>query len=130
MTSHVTFQPEPASRAADALLVKQYVIHSLVIDTLKRDMLRLTQASLKMAHLYLAALEQAEQQASASSLKLRREFRQRDIHIHEQERQPHGIRVHYSCKGYEHSFYMLRGLLRSEVTSLMKRYLNLEPSEK
>ena len=101
MTSQATFPSDPASRAADALLVKQYVIHSLVIDTLKRDMSHLTQAPLKMTHLYLAALEQAEEQAALSSSKLRRECRRRNIHIHEQERQPHGIRVHYSCKGYE-----------------------------
>lgn len=115
-----------AQQAEDAFLVKQHVLHTLVLDVLERDSGRLAQSPLKMGHVYVESLRQAQREANTALYEIRRQFRRRGIKVHEEERQPHGIRVQYLCRGYERSFYMLRGLLRTEVTSLMKRYLHLE----
>jgi len=111
----------------DAYLVKQYVLHMLVHDVLARDSSRLARSPLKMAHVYAESLLQAQQEADNALAQIRRQFRHRGIKVFEEERQTHGVRVHYLCRGYEHSFYMLRGVLRTEVTGLMKRYLHVDP---
>ncbi|WP_028545082.1 hypothetical protein [Paenibacillus taiwanensis] len=113
----------------DALLVKQYVLQALVLDVLERDIAGLASSSLKMAYIYIESLRQAQDEATAELYRIRKQFRQRGIKVYDEERQTHGIRVHYMCRGYEHSFYMLRGLLRTEVTSLVKRYLHIHSAE-
>ncbi|MGZ9584722.1 hypothetical protein [Paenibacillus marinisediminis] len=118
-----------AQQAEDAYLVKQHVLHTLVLDVLKRDSDRLARSPLKMAHVYAESLRQAEQEVKTDLQRIRQQFRRRGIKVFEEERQTHGVRVQYLCRGYNHSFYMLRGVLRAEVTNLMKRYLHLSSDE-
>lgn len=130
-TTHSRAGSEPlAQQAEDAYLVKQYVLHTLVLDVLERDSQRLSHSPLKMAHIYVETLRHAQQEADAELHRIRKQFHRRGIKVFAEERQPHGVRVQYLCRGYEHSFYMLRGLLRTEVTGLMKRYLHLADEEK
>lgn len=125
-TTHSKAGAEPlALQAEDAYLVKQHVLHTLVLDVLERDSQRLSRSPLKMGHIYVETLRHARREADAQMQQIRKQFHRRGIKIFAEERQPHGVRVKYLCRGYEHSFYMLRGLLRTEVTSLMKRYLHL-----
>lgn len=118
-----------ALQAEDAYLVKQHVLHVLVRDVLERDSQRLSQSPLKMGHIYVETLRHAQQEADTELHQIRKQFHRRGIKIYAEERQPHGVRVKYLCRGYEHSFYMLRGLLRTEITNLMKRYLHLAEEE-
>ncbi|TVX94748.1 hypothetical protein FPZ44_14200 [Paenibacillus agilis] len=107
------------------MAVKQYIISALVLDVLERDIAHLGSSTLKMAHVYVESLRRAQDEANADLTRIRAQFRRTGIKVLDQERQPHGVRVQYVVQGYEHSFYLLRGLLRTEVTLLLKRYLHL-----
>ncbi|MCE5167960.1 hypothetical protein LQV63_01335 [Paenibacillus profundus] len=115
----------PPHDGEDAFIVKQYVIQTLILDVLERDIKRLAASGLKLADIYVQRLRQAQDDASTDLFRLRRQFRQRGIKVYEEERQEHGVRVQYVCRGYHHSFYMLRGLIRAEVRSLMQKYLHV-----
>ncbi|MCR8845322.1 hypothetical protein NQ117_16690 [Paenibacillus sp. SC116] len=115
-------------RTEHKMTVKQYMIAVLVLDVLERDIASIGNSALKMAHVYVESLRRAQDEAHADLSRIRAQFRRTGIKVLDEERQSHGIRVQYVVQGYEHSFYLLRGLLRTEVTSLLKRYLHLPVS--
>ncbi|MCY9760538.1 hypothetical protein M5X06_13515 [Paenibacillus alvei] len=119
----------PPHNGEDALTVKQYIIQTLILDVLERDIGRIGASNLKMADIYAQFLRQAQDNASRDLFHLRKQFRSRGIKVYEEERLEHGIRVHYVCRGYQHSFYMLRGLIRAEVKKRMQAYLHIAAAQ-
>ncbi|WP_430109913.1 hypothetical protein [Paenibacillus sp. B1-33] len=119
----------PPHSGEDALTVKQYIIQTLILDVLERDIGRIGASNLKMADIYAQFLRQAQDNASRDLFHLRKQFRSRGIKVYEEERLEHGIRVHYVCRGYQHSFYMLRGLIRAEVKKRMQAYLHIAAAQ-
>ncbi|WP_245583581.1 hypothetical protein [Paenibacillus assamensis] len=120
-------QPQATAphRTQHKMAVKQYIISALVLDVLERDIAHIGSSTLKMAHVYMESLCRAQDEVNADLSRIRTQFRRTGIKVLKEERQPHGVRVQYVVQGYEHSFYLLRGLLRTEVTTLLKRYLHL-----
>ncbi|EPY10148.1 hypothetical protein SAMN04488689_103361 [Paenibacillus sp. cl6col] len=119
----------PPHNGEDAYIVKQYIIQTLILDVLERDIERIGASNLKMADIYTQCLRQAQDNVSLDLYRLRKQFRNRGIKVYEEERLEHGIRVQYVCRGYQHSFYMLRGLIRAEVKNRMQAYLNIATSQ-
>ena len=113
----------PPHDGEDALLVKQYILQTLVLDVLERDIGRIAVSG--MAEIYIQGLRQAQDDAASDLFRIRKQFRHRGIKIVSEERLDHGVRVQYVCRGYHRSFYMLRGLIRAEVKSLLQRYLHI-----
>ncbi|GAC41677.1 hypothetical protein [Paenibacillus popilliae] len=131
MTLLSTTSGPPPHDGEDALLVKQYTLQTFVLDVLERDIGRIAISGLKMGEIYIQGLRQAQDDAASDLFRIRKQFRHRGIKIVSEERLEHGVRVQYVCRGYHRSFYMIRGLIRAEVKSLLQRYLHIsgDPGE-
>ena len=95
--------------------VKQSLILPIVLDVLAHDIRVLQSSKAKMNGLYAKYLHSLQDKASLELYHLRRQLRQRGIKVFRQERAKQGLEAEYLCRGYEHRFTMMWGVVKAEV---------------
>ena len=96
-------------------IVKQSLILPIVLDVLSHDIRVLQGSSAKMNGLYIRFLHSLQDRVSLELYHLRRELRKSGIKVYRQERAKQGLEAEYLCRGYEHRFTMLWGVVKAEV---------------
>ena len=99
----------------ELLMVKQSLILPIVLDVLAHDIRVLQGSTAKMNGLYVKYLHSLQDQVSLELYHLRRQLRQKGIKVFRQERAKKGLEAEYLCRGYEHQFMMLWGVVKAEV---------------
>ena len=95
--------------------VKQSLILPIVLDVLAHDIRVLQSSKAKINGLYAKYLNSLQDKASLELYHLRRQLRQRGIKVFRQERAKQGLEAEYLCRGYEHRFTMMWGVVKAEV---------------
>lgn len=96
-------------------MVKQSLILPIVLDVLAHDIRVLQGSAAKMNGLYVKYLHSLQDKVSLELYHLRRQLRQKGIKVFRQERAKQGLEAEYLCRGYQHRFTMLWGVVKAEV---------------
>lgn len=115
----------PLETEEDLQLVKEYILLPLLLDVLERDIKALGTVKLKMDRVYIKILRSAQDLITTDITLLRRKMRGRGIKVYEQRRTELCIDAHYLCRGYQHRFSMLWGLVKAELYKYLSQYLNI-----
>ncbi|WP_019533674.1 hypothetical protein [Paenibacillus ginsengihumi] len=116
----------PLETEGDLQLIKEYILLPMLLDVLERDIQALGTVKLKMDVVYVKALRSAQNVITADIALLRKRMRGRGIKVYEQQRTEWGIEARYLCRGYHHSFSMLWGLVKAELSQYLSKYLNVD----
>jgi len=99
----------------ELIMVKQSLILPIVMDVLAHDIRVLQGSKAKMNGLYARYLQGLQDTVSLELYHLRRQLRQKGIKVFRQERAKKGLEAEYLCRGYQHRFEMLWGVVKAEV---------------
>lgn len=77
-----------------------------------------------MKRLYILASQKILEQIKQDMYKIRREFKQRNIKILEEEHSDFIIYYRYNCRGYEDRFGMTRDVMRAEISLQLTKYMS------
>ncbi|MBG9564922.1 MULTISPECIES: hypothetical protein [Paenibacillaceae] len=116
----------PLETEGDLQLVKEYILLPILLDVLERDIKALGTVKLKMDVVYVRALRSAQDLITADVTLLRKKMRGRGIKVYEQQRTELCIEARYLCRGYQHRFSMLWGLVKAELNKYLSKYLNVD----
>lgn len=119
-----TTSPTPLEE--DTSLVKIYVLHTLALDVLERDIRVLRDSPLKMPDVYIHSLSRVQQRMTAQLTVVRGKMRQQGIKIYSEVRSKQGVEALYVCRGYQRRFFMLSSFAKSEVRVEISRYLGID----
>lgn len=119
--------PPPIPTHEDDRLVKSYVLYTLMLDMLAKDVAVLKHSSSKLylSELYIRGLDHLQQHITHELTSTRRDMRARGIKVLEEQRGPEGIEVHYLCRGYRRFFSMLPRFAKSEVRRELSRLFQI-----
>lgn len=97
------------------VLVKDFVLLPVVLDTLELDIKRMLAANLKMLPVYICNLRALQEAIIQELTEVKREFRQRGIKVFNLKISSSGLAAEYLCRGYQFTFSMLPPQIRSFV---------------
>ncbi|MEK4360790.1 hypothetical protein NYE48_27675 [Paenibacillus sp. FSL M7-1455] len=112
----------------DHALIKPYILLPIVLSAFERD-LNVIKTAVKTPDPYVDLISAAMDRVTRELTELRNEFRKRGIKVYELERTEVGYRAEYLCRGYQRTFSMLDGLVRTEGGILMRKFLGLDMRE-
>ncbi|MGF7048533.1 hypothetical protein J2T13_003041 [Paenibacillus sp. DS2015] len=113
----------PAPSEEDALLVKNYLLHMIMLDVLERDIQSMVTLSLKMQPLYIRGLSGIQKQVMSHLSTLRLHMGARGIRIYQESRTNSSVETLYLCRGYHRRLFMPLSYIKSEVTLKLNIYL-------
>ncbi|MFB5679024.1 hypothetical protein ACE3NQ_05640 [Paenibacillus terreus] len=116
----------PVPSEEDSRLVKSYVLHTLALDVLERDIRQLRQAPLKMPDLYILSLSDVQRRITQQLADVKRQMRRSGIKVYEENRSRKGLEALYVCRGYHRRLFMLPSFARSEVRRELGAFLGLD----
>ncbi|MCM3784184.1 hypothetical protein M3231_14465 [Neobacillus mesonae] len=119
----------PAPSESDHLLVKKYILHTLMLDVLEQDIHTIQHVSLHMPKLYVHHLTRIQTDVTRSLTELRILMRKHGIRLYEENKQKEGFEVRYLCRGYHRRLYMLWTFCKIEVMKEMCERLGIELTE-
>lgn len=76
-----------------------------------------------MRSLYVLASQKILEQIKQDMYKIRREFKQRDIKVLDEEQAGFIVYHKYYCRGYEDQFAMTRDVMRAEISVQLTKYM-------
>ncbi len=94
----------PLQTEEDLRLVKEYILLPILLDVLERDIQILKIVQLKMASIYVGALQHVQDKVMTDLAILRKRLREHGIKVFEQQRGALSVQAGYLCRGYEHKF--------------------------
>ncbi|MBE9912638.1 hypothetical protein G8C92_01135 [Paenibacillus donghaensis] len=115
----------PAPAEEDALLVKSYILHVILLDVLERDIRTLNTLALKLPGVYIRGLSGVQGKVMRRLADLRKAMRTRGIRVYEENRGPRGFEALYLCRGYQRRFFMLWSYVKAETASELSAYLGI-----
>ncbi|MFD0713499.1 hypothetical protein [Paenibacillus sp. GCM10027626] len=116
----------PLETEGDLHLVKEYILLPILLDVLERDIKALGTVKLKMNVVYIKVLRSAQDLITADVMLIRQNMRYRGIKVYEQQRTELCIEARYLCRGYQHKFSMLWGVVKAELYKYLSKYLNID----
>lgn len=119
----------PAPSEADHLLIKRYLIYTLMLDVLEQDMDTIRQVSLHMPEVYILRLSQIQSEVMRTLTSLRLDMRTRGIRVYKESKQKEGIEALYLCRGYRRRLYLLWTFAKTEVKKEMSACLGVDLTE-
>lgn len=119
----------PAPSEADHLLIKKYLIYTLMLDVLEQDMDTIRQVSLHMPEVYILRLSQIQSEVMGTLTSLRLDMRTRGIRVYKESKQKEGIEALYLCRGYRRRLYLLWTFAKTEVKKEMSACLGVDLTE-
>lgn len=119
----------PAPSEADHLLIKKYLIYTLMLDVLEQDIDTIRQVSLHMPEVYILRLSQIQSEVTRTLTSLRSDMRTRGIRVYEESKQKEGIEALYLCRGYRRRLYLLWNFAKTEVKKEMSLCLGVDLTE-
>jgi hypothetical protein len=104
----------------DLQLIKDYTLLPILLDMLARDLedLEIYKGKIIYNHI-IFYLKEVEQSIYTELQILRGGMKKRDIKILTTELNMKGVEVEYKVRGYIHRFYMLRGLIKAELMTML-----------
>ncbi|WIV18107.1 hypothetical protein QPK24_17065 [Paenibacillus polygoni] len=118
----------PAPSEADHLLIKKYLIYTLILDVLEQDIDSIRQVALHMPEVYILRLSKLQSEVTVSLTSLRSDMRTRGIRVYEESKQKEGIEALYLCRGYRRRLFLLWTFAKTEVKKEMSAYLGIDLS--
>jgi flagellar motor component MotA len=112
----------------ELVLIKRFIVMPLAIQVLDRDMRVMERSPLKMPRVYIQWMQHLQDQLMTDMIRLRRQLRERGLRIYEQRQTDTGIQAKYVCRGYHHEFSMIWGLVRAEVETTLRSYVQSNTS--
>jgi hypothetical protein len=110
-------------------MIKQSLMLPIVLDVLAHDIRVMQGSAAKMNALYVKFLNALQDQVSLELFHVRRQLRQAGIKVFRQERAKQGLEAEYLCRGYEHRFTMLWGVVKAEVEVILGGLMNGRPQQ-
>ncbi|CAM2814183.1 hypothetical protein PASE110613_02250 [Paenibacillus sediminis] len=127
MKSNSPSIPRPSEE--DSQLVKDYLLHTIILDVLERDIHTLHSLALKMPDLYIRSLRRIQNEVTLRLTDVRKLMRLKGIKVYEEVRTKTGIEASYLCRGYHLRFTMMWSFIKAEVQSELSRYLGIQLTE-
>lgn len=109
--------------------IKDYVLYSVVMDVLERDIAALKETKLKMSEVYIRALRKAQNIATKQHSLVRQELKKRGIKVYDVQRVKEQFESSYLVRGYHASMNMLWGTVKVEVSERIYKYMDIDPTD-
>lgn len=107
----------------ERLLLRDYIL-LLHIETMVQKSLSETEYSVNiLKRLYLMAGQYIIEKVTRDQHRLRKEMKQRNIRILQEEQSELVVYYRYYCRGYEERFGITRDVMRSEISLRLTRYV-------
>lgn len=119
--------PLPSQR--DHLLIKKYLIYTLMLDVLEQDMLTMKQSALHMPEVYILQLSEVQSEITRALSNLRLDMRTHGIRVYEEAKQKEGIEACYLCRGYQRRLFLLWTFAKTEVKKELSHYFGIDLTE-
>lgn len=113
----------PLANEEELQLIKDYILFTILLDVLERDMRLMHAHRLKMADIYAEGLGRIQDAVSEQMRVIRRHFKKRGIRIYEEKRTSEGVEAKYLCRGYHQRMFLLWSYIRSEVREYLRKQL-------
>ncbi|MBP1999368.1 hypothetical protein J2Z69_000387 [Paenibacillus shirakamiensis] len=120
----------PLQTQAEAEWVKEYLLLPLLLDILERDIVHISEDTglFKFPQIYILMLHDIQRQVMLDLTTVRRQLRQNGLKVYEQHRTALGLEASYLCRGYEHSFSILWGLVKANLEERLCGYMGIDIS--
>lgn len=104
--------------------IHKYVLIPLVIQVFQYDLKSIQCSSIKFKAIYLDLIHLTLVKAELELRTIKKSLRAAGIRIYEEKKDEKGVYLKYFFKGYHHSAHFSYVILKHQVESMMKNYLN------
>jgi hypothetical protein len=112
----------PVQSMGELQLVQRYMVLGILIFALEHDIGIMSASDAKFRRSYISFLRGVQDRVLLDKAGLGLKFRARGISVHEEKREPGGLKGVYICRGYQHQFTMLWGAVRQECEVIIKSF--------
>lgn len=110
-------------------MVNDYILFPILLDALERDIQSLQVTKLKLGKVVAYSFNRIQDQILSDLHMLQQKLKTHGIKIYELRRTPSHVEAAYICRGYQHRFSMLWGVVKAELEKILSNYLNFDITE-
>ncbi|XEC96993.1 hypothetical protein AB6A23_10900 [Paenibacillus tarimensis] len=104
-------------------LIRDAVLLPMMLSVVDKNGREIEASSFSLKRLYMTATGVLMNRIHADLARVKKELKQRNIKVFEDERIDSGVYYHFICRGYEDKFVMLRDVVRAEMSVRIARYV-------
>lgn len=108
----------------ELIMLRDYILLPHLLTMVQRNMDDLGRSSMLLKKLYMLATRVLMDRISKDIYGLRREFAQRSIKVFGEESDGAAYCYKYVCRGYENKFWIVREVMRTELSTMLTKYLS------
>jgi hypothetical protein len=120
---------KPVQSEEELSLIKEYVLYSVIMDTIEKDIVTMKEVKLKMAEVYTRSLRKVQNAATEKHSRVRKELRNRGIKVYEEIRDREHLKSKFICRGYHGELLILWNVIKVEVEERLYTYMDIDPNE-
>lgn len=110
-------------------MVNDYILFPILLDALERDIQSLQVTQLKLGKVVAYSFHRIQDQILNDLHTLHKKLKIHGIKIYEPRRTQSHVEATYLCRGYQHRFSMLWGVVKAELEKILSNYLNFDITE-
>lgn len=123
-------EPQPVIRKnvptpEEINLVRDYAILPIILSIVESNRRSIEDSTYSLRKLYVCAANALLDLIHADLARVRKNLKQRNIKVYEEERIDNMIQFRFNCRGYEDQFTMIRDIIRAEASVRISKYITV-----
>ncbi|GGG12796.1 hypothetical protein [Paenibacillus abyssi] len=104
-------------------MIRDVVLLPMMLSIVEKNCREVESSTYSLKRLYVTASNVLMNRIHADLARVRKELKQRNIKVFEDERIDSAVHYHFVCRGYEDKFAMLRDVVRAEMSVRIAKYV-------